>query len=312
MASNGDVEISQDTVIVLAVVLPIVVAIAVILYLICSGCCDPERKPSEDSANDEDNNGGRMSHGDNNRGLSNVAAPTEKTALLSSKPKITTTSSSNSFPNTATTESAVVGKNDVEQPLDSKSWASLSSIEFLNPMDMLGISGEPPIVWPTMMEGPEQALLTKNNPVLFEIYLFYAFHADKVRDARTNGKTKPSFVGSEAYRAAVMSPNPCDQPLLSHANFQDLSKDFKLLSGSVTAPWLTNELLTKEEEDSITYRRFVALLMKVGEKLKPEAPRDKALLNVIETMDCSEQIYIMQETGQMHNNSVQFVTDMSK
>ena len=370
MASNGDVEISQDTVIVLAVVIPVFVALVVILYLICTGCCDSEHKSSEGNA-DDGNSGGILNGDNNNRGLSNVAAPTEKTALLASKPKIgtpaTTTepatndveqqpavnpskswtsmlfpsspkpnpnpttvpsssssssSSSISLPNT-TTEIEKEANTDVEQPIDSKSWASLSSIDFLNPMDLLGITGGTPIVWPSLPEGPEQAqtqaLLTKNNPVLFDIYLFYAFHADTVRDARVTGKAKAATtVDSEAYRAAIMSPNPCDQPLLSHANLQDLLKDFKLLSGSVTVPWLNKELtkedkdlLSKEDKDLLSYRRFVGVLMKVGEELKPKAPRDKSLLNVIETMDCSEQLYVMQETGQMHNNNVQFVTDTS-
>ena len=308
MASDGD--ISQDTVIVLAVVLPVVFAIAVILYLICSGCC--ESKPLEDNGLSNVNDGEQYANGENNRGLTNVAAPTEKTALLSaSKPKSAATSSSSISSSNTTTEIAKEGKNDVEQPFDSKSWSSLSSIDFLNPMDLLGIGGGSPVVWPTLSDGPEQALLTKNNPVLFEIYLFYAFHADNVRDARANGKAKATFVGNEAYRAAVMSPNPCDQPFLSHSNLQDLLKDFKLISGSATTPWLSKEL-TKEEEDLITYRRFIALLMKVGEDLKPEAPRDKSFLNVIETMDCSEQLYIMQDTGHMHSSTVQFVTDMSK
>ena len=306
MASNGDVEISQDTVIVLAVVIPVIVALVVILYLICTGCCDSEHKSSEDNV--DDGNSGGISNGDNNnRGLSNVAAPTEKTALLASKPKIVTpatttapatidveqqpavnpskswtsmlfpsspkpnpnpttvpssssSSSSISLPNT-TTEIEKEANTDVEQPIDSKSWASLSSIDFLNPMDLLGITGGTPIVWPSLPEGPEQAqtqaLLTKNNPVLFDIYLFYAFHADTVRDARVTGKAKAATtVDSEAYRAAIMSPNPCDQPLLSHSNLQDLLKDFKLLSGSVTVPWLNKEL-TKEDKDLLSYRRFV-------------------------------------------------------
>jgi len=346
MASNGDVEITKDTVIVLAVVIPVVVALAVILYLICTGCCDSERK--EENVD----NGGI---GNNNRGL----APTEKTALLASKPKIITeegtakesatndvkqqpdvnpwtsmlfpsspksnpivvpsssSSSSSISMSNNTTEIEKEANTDVEQPIDSKSWASLSSIDFLNPMDLLGITGGTPIVWPSLPEGPEQlqtqALLSKNNPVLFDIYLFYAFYADTVRDARGNGKPKAATtVDDEAYRAALMSPNPCDQPLLSHGNLQDLLKHFKLLSGSVTVPWLSKELTNeKEEGDLLSYRRFVEILMKVGEKLKPKAPRDKSLLNVIETMDCSEQLYVMQETGQMRNNTAQFVTDTS-
>ena len=60
---------------------------------------------------------------------------------------------------------------------------SMPSMNILNPMDLLSglnpsnVSVAGPPAGPPIAEGIARDLVDRNNPVLFEIYLFYSFHA---------------------------------------------------------------------------------------------------------------------------------------
>jgi len=144
--------------------------------------------------------------------------------------------------------------------------------------------------------GAEAELLERNNPVLFEVYSFYAFHAAAVRTARQDGHAAPlGAAGVAQQRALATAPDRWDRAALAQADFQQLLKDFKLMTGRVTGPAVAAMLLP--EAPTLSYRRFVALLVAIAEVHQPRYPRDKALLSLLETMDYSEQLYIMAESG---------------
>ena len=66
------------------------------------------------------------------------------------------------------------------------------------------------------------------------------------------------------------------------SDFMQLLKEFKILTGPVTGPFVSALLTT--EESSLTFRRFVALLLKIGETLQPRYPKQDAFLALLETM----------------------------
>ena len=67
-----------------------------------------------------------------------------------------------------------------------------------------------------------------------------------------------------------------------YSDFLQLLKDFKVLTGSVTGPYVSTLLAT--EDSMLTFRRFVALLLSIGETLQPRYPKQDAFLALLETM----------------------------
>ncbi len=173
----------------------------------------------------------------------------------------------------------------------------------LNPLNFLGMA---PTADPTPITlGPEKELFERNNPVLFEIYLFYSYHAKSVKNARADGHATPvGSVDSEDRRAMACGPERWDRPLLGPTDFLQLLKDFKLATGPVTGPWLASQLTA--EEGKLTYRRFATLLLTIAEAHHPRFPKDKAFFSLLEMMDYSEQLYIIIETGQLGDKDAQF------
>lgn len=172
----------------------------------------------------------------------------------------------------------------------------------LNPSNV-SVAGPP--AGPPIAEGIARDLVDRNNPVLFEIYLFYSFHAAAVLNARTDGHASPIKAKDlDQHKVVAIATDRYDRRLLGHSDFLQLLKDFKVLTGSVTGPYVSTLLAT--EDSMLTFRRFVALLLSIGETLQPRYPKQDAFLALLETMDYSEQLYIILESGLVLNKEVSF------
>ena len=119
------------------------------------------------------------------------------------------------------------------------------------------------------------------NPyILHSISLTYIA---AVLNARMDGHVTPiSTKDLDQHKAVAAAVDRYDRPLLGHNDFMQLLKDFKVLMGSVTVPYVTSLLST--EESMLTFRRFVALLLSIGETLQPRYPKQDAFLALLETM----------------------------
>ena len=80
----------------------------------------------------------------------------------------------------------------------------------------------------------------QNEGVLWQMYLFYAFHAESVKFTRTTGKgtVQPTAAATAAtlpaaVAAALANPDTRhDKKLLGLADFMQLLRDFRLLTGT--------------------------------------------------------------------------------
>ena len=200
---------------------------------------------------------------------------------------------------------AAASASAAASPAPATGLASLLPGVSFNPMDLLTASplsakatatatAAPAFTAPALTTGPEAELVERNTPVLFEVYSFYAFHAAAVRTARQDGHAAPLGAADVAQqRALAAAPDQWDTPVLSQPAFQQLLRDFKLMAGRVTDPAVAALLLP--EPALLTYRHFVRLLVALAEIHQPRFSRDKALLSLLETMDYSEQLYIISE-----------------
>ena len=89
---------------------------------------------------------------------------------------------------------------------------------------------------------PAKTVLLRNQEVLWQIYIFYSFHAATVKFTRTTGKgnvalpTSPTPARTPALVASLETRH--DKKLLSQSDFLQLFRDFRLLAVDTNVTWL--------------------------------------------------------------------------
>ena len=92
---------------------------------------------------------------------------------------------------------------------------------------------------------PAKSVLLKNQGVLWQIYIFYSFHAATVKFTRTTGKGNVALPGSPApaippalVASLALQDTRHDKKLLNQNDFLQLLRDFRLLAIDTNVTWL--------------------------------------------------------------------------
>lgn len=163
---------------------------------------------------------------------------------------------------------------------------------------------------------PAKMVLLKNKPVLWQVFVFYSFHAATIKYTRTTGK---GSVVSTIFPSTPMPPSILassstrfDKKLLCRHDFEQLLRDFRLLTTDAQGvTWLDTFLdhpdvhggrlnalaaatgtMTSgfgepiSSETKLSFREFLRCLIKVGEERFSGEVTGLAetLLRVLETM----------------------------
>ena len=165
---------------------------------------------------------------------------------------------------------------------------------------------------------PAKMVLLKNKPVLWQVFVFYSFHAATIKYTRTTGK---GSVVSTIFPATPLPPavlsafassdTRYDKKLLGRHDFEQLLRDFRLLAADAPGvTWLETFLDHPDAyggrlnamaaatgtmaglgepvsfETKLSFREFLRCLLKVGEERFSGEVTGLAetLLRVLETM----------------------------
>ena len=165
---------------------------------------------------------------------------------------------------------------------------------------------------------PAKMVLLKNRPVLWQVFIFYSFHAATIKYTRTSGKgnvvsaVSPIMPLTPAVLSTLASAETrYDKKLLGRHDFEQLLRDFRLLAADAPGvTWLETFLDHPDAhggrlnamaaatgtmagfgepvsfETKLSFREFLRCLLKVGEERFSGEVTGLAetLLRVLETM----------------------------